>query len=51
MMDKILNETFYKVFLIVCLVPAVILIGKAFLLVSPVIFWILSYMAFKKGSH
>ena len=51
MMDKVLNETFYKVFLIVCLVPAVILIGKAFLLVSPVIFWILSYMAFKKGSQ
>ena len=47
-MNSMLNETFFKVFLIVCLVPGILLIGKAFLLLSPIIFWVLGYMAYKK---
>tara|TARA_Y100000768_G_scaffold114412_1_gene84378 strand:- start:54 stop:266 length:213 start_codon:yes stop_codon:yes gene_type:complete len=47
-LNNILNETFFKVFLIVCLVPGILLIGKAFLLLSPIIFWVLGYMAYKK---
>ena len=50
-MNNILNETFFKIFLIVCLIPAVLLVGKAFLMLSPIIFWVLSYMAFKKGNQ
>ena len=50
-MNSMLNETFFKVFLIVCLVPAVLLVGKAFVLLSPIIFWVLSYMAYKKGNQ
>ena len=50
-MNNMLNETFFKVFLIVCLVPAILLVGKAFVLLSPIIFWVLSYMAYKKGSQ
>ena len=46
-----LNETFFKIFLIVCLVPAILLIGKAFVLLSPIIFWVLSYMAYKKENQ
>jgi hypothetical protein len=29
-------------------VPGILLILKAFLLLSPIIFWVLSYMAYKK---
>ncbi len=47
-MNNFLNETFFKVFLIVCLLPLIILVGKAFILSSPIIFWVLSYMAYKK---
>jgi len=50
-MNNILNETFLKIFLIVCLIPAGLLVGKAFLMLSPIIFWVLSYMAFKKGNQ
>jgi len=50
-MNNILNETFFKIFLIVCLIPAVLLVGKAFLMLSPIIFWVLSYIAFKKGNQ
>tara|TARA_B100001113_G_scaffold110163_1_gene89307 strand:- start:228 stop:440 length:213 start_codon:yes stop_codon:yes gene_type:complete len=50
-MNSMLNETSFKVFLIVCLVPAVLLVGKAFVLLSPIIFWVLSYMAYKKGNQ
>ena len=50
-MNNILNETFFKIFLIVCLIPVGLLVGKAFLMLSPIIFWILSYMAFKKGNQ
>jgi len=50
-MNSMLNETSFKVFLIVCLVPAVLLVGKAFVLFSPIIFWVLSYMAYKKGNQ
>ncbi len=50
-MNSMLNETFFKVFLIVCLVPAALLVGKAFVLLSPIIFWVLSYMAYKKGNQ
>ena len=48
-MNSFLNETFFKILLVVCLIPVAIFVGKAFLLLSPIIFWILSYMAFKKG--
>ena len=50
-MGNFLNETFFKFFLIICLIPSVIFIGKAFLLFSPVIFWVLGYMAHKKGNE
>lgn len=50
-MNNILNETFFKIFLIVCLIPPGLLVGKAFLMLSPIIFWVLSYMAFKKGNQ
>ena len=50
-MNNILNETFFKIFLIVCLIPTGLLVGKAFLMLSPIIFWVLSYMAFKKGNQ
>ena len=50
-MNNMLNETFFKIFLIVCLVPAILLIGKAFVLLSPIIFWVLSYMAYKKENQ
>ena len=50
-MNNMLSENFFKILLIVCLVPAILLIGKAFLLFSPIIFWILSYMAYKKESQ
>tara|TARA_B100000405_G_scaffold98078_1_gene68240 strand:+ start:814 stop:1026 length:213 start_codon:yes stop_codon:yes gene_type:complete len=50
-MNNILNETFFKIFLIVCLIPVGLLVGKAFLMLSPIIFWVLSYMAFKKGNQ
>ena len=50
-MNSFLNETFFKILLVVCLIPVAIFVGKAFLLLSPVIFWILSYMAFKKGNQ
>ena len=50
-MNNIVNETFFKIFLIVCLITAGLLVGKAFLMLSPIIFWVLSYMAFKKGNQ
>ena len=51
MVNNLMNETFFKVFLVVCLIPVVILVGKAFLLLSPIVFWVLGYMAFKKGNQ
>lgn len=51
MVNNLMNETFFKVFLVVCLIPVVILVGKAFLLLSPIVFWVLAYMAFKKGNQ
>ena len=50
-MNNLLNDNFFKIFLILCLVPSGIFIGKAILVISPVIFWVLSYMAFKKGNQ
>ncbi|MBA4730148.1 MAG: hypothetical protein H2071_03905 [SAR86 cluster bacterium] len=50
-MKYILNENFFKFFLVICLVPAAFLIGKVFLLFLPVIFWVLAYMAFKKKNN
>ena len=50
-MNNLMNETFFKVLLVICLIPIVIFVGKAFLLISPLVFWILSYMAFKKGNQ
>ena len=50
-MNSLLNETFFKIFLVICLVPVAILVGKAFLLLSPILFWVLGYMAFKKGNQ
>ncbi len=47
--NNLFSETFFKIFLIICLVPAVLLIGKTFLILSPIIFWVLGYMAYKKG--
>ena len=50
-MNSLLNETFFKIFLVICLIPVAILVGKAFLLLSPILFWVLGYMAFKKGNQ
>ncbi|MAA92438.1 MAG: hypothetical protein CMQ57_02775 [Gammaproteobacteria bacterium] len=50
-MNNLMNETFFKVLLVICLIPVAILVGKAFLLFSPLVFWILGYMAFKKGNQ
>lgn len=50
-MNNLMNETFFKVLLFICLIPVAILVGKAFLLFSPLVFWILGYMAFKKGNQ
>ena len=50
-LSECLNETFFKIFLVICLVPVAILVGKAFLLLSPILFWVLGYMAFKKGNQ
>ena len=50
-MNSILNETFFKIFLIACLIPVGLFVGKAFLILSPIVFWVLSYMSFKKGNQ
>ncbi len=50
-MKFVMNEVFFKIFLAICLIPAALLIGKVFLLFLPVIFWVLGYMAFKKGNN
>ena len=50
-MNNLMNETFFKVLLVICLIPVAILVGKAFLLFSPLVFWVLGYMAFKKGNQ
>ena len=33
------------------LTVAIFLVGKVFLLLSPILFWVLGYMAFKKGNQ
>ena len=45
-MNSLLNETFFKIFLVICLIPVAILVGKAFLLLSPILFWVLGFIAF-----
>ena len=50
-MNSLLNETFFKVFLVICIIPAAIIIGKAFLLALPILMWVLAYMAYKKSNN
>ena len=51
-MNSLLNETFFKFLLLFCVIPvAIFLVGKVFLLLSPILFWVLGYMAFKKGNQ
>ena len=50
-MSRILSETFLKIFLVICIIPAAILVGKAFLLALPILMWVLAYMAYKKSNN
>ena len=50
-MSRILSETFFKIFLVICIIPAAILVGKAFLLALPILMWVLAYMAYKKSNN